>query len=53
MFFYELNEVVILELPEFGPNRRGNWGVEKLLNVGVNAFQPDHVRNLGGVIGGI
>ena len=44
MGFNKSHKVAILKLTEFGPNRRGNWGSEKLLNIGVNAFQPDEVH---------
>ncbi len=47
------HKVVILELSEFGPNRRGNWASEKLFNIGVNALQRDDVGNLCRVIGGV
>jgi len=51
--FNKPNEVAILEIPEFGPNRRGNWIGKELPNVAMNAFQPDDVRNLCRVIGGV
>ncbi len=41
MAFHEPGEIVILEVPEFGPDGGGNWTGEELFGIGANAFQPD------------